>query len=151
MEGITNADVMRIRLRVNGTAARTLIDTRAVFSFVAKQFVQDARIPIIRADTPLRVDLAGTGVIRHLTAYAVLQVDATSPMTKARTYPVFQFSSVIFNSISLTYAGGALCGPSELTQLHAVCHRAVSICLAGHESILRRNFPRDLVLCVYSA
>jgi len=85
VEGITNADVMRIRLRVNGTAARTLIDTGAVFLFEAKQFVQDARIPIIRADTPLRVDLAGTGVIRHLTAYAVLHVDATSPMTKART------------------------------------------------------------------
>jgi len=31
VEGITNADVMRIHLRVNGTAARTLIDTGAVF------------------------------------------------------------------------------------------------------------------------
>jgi len=85
VKGITNADVIHIRLRVNGTSARTLIDTGAVSSFVAKQFVHDARLPVIRADTPLGVDLAGTGVIRQLTAYAVLQVDATSPMTKVRT------------------------------------------------------------------
>jgi len=65
------------------------------FSFEAKQFVQDARIPIIRADTPLRVDLAGTGVIRHLTACAVLHVDATSPMTKART--LFEVRAYVLN------------------------------------------------------
>jgi len=56
---------MRIRLAVNGTKTRILIDTGAVFSSVAKQFVQEAGIPTTRADTPLRVDLAGTGVIRR--------------------------------------------------------------------------------------
>jgi len=84
VDGITNADVMRIRLAVNGTKARALIDTGAVFSFVAKLFVQEAGIPTIRADTPLRVDLAGTGVIQ-LTTLTMLQVEATAPMTKALT------------------------------------------------------------------
>jgi len=83
VDGITNADDMRIRLAVNGIKARKLMNTGAVFSFLANQFVQKAGIPTICADIPFRVDRAGTGIIRQSATFAMLQVEATAPMTKA--------------------------------------------------------------------
>jgi len=59
VDGIINADVMRIKLKVNCTKARILIDTEAVISFVAEQFVEEAGIPTVSADTPCRVDPVG--------------------------------------------------------------------------------------------
>ena len=86
---------MRNRLAVYGTKARTLIGTGAAFLFVAKQFVQEVGIPTIHADAPLKVARAGARVIRQLITFAMLQAEATTPMTKA--VPFFEVRAYILD------------------------------------------------------
>jgi len=85
VDELTSANVMRIRVQCNDAVAIALVDTGAVLSFVAKRYCTDQGITLHRAKSPLRVDLAGTGVIKTLSHTAKLCINTLSPISKTKS------------------------------------------------------------------